>query len=86
MSVLLAIGVILGTSLVAGLVFTPAVRALAVRAGAVAQPSADRWHKQPTALLGGVAIVLATLAGLAAATLLVGNGWAVRSEAATTRP
>src|SRR5437764_7891414 len=86
MSVLLAIGVILGTSPVAGLVFTPAVRALALRAGAVAQPSADRWHKQPTALLGGVAIVLATLAGLAAATLLVGNGWAVRSEAATTRP
>src|SRR5216117_3720794 len=67
MSALLAIGVILGTSLVAALVFTPAVRALALRAGAVAQPSADRWHKQPTALL-------------------VGSGWAVRAEAAVTRP
>lgn len=38
---------------------TPVVRALARRRGWVVQPRADRWHKQPTALLGGVAIVAA---------------------------
>jgi UDP-GlcNAc:undecaprenyl-phosphate GlcNAc-1-phosphate transferase len=35
---------------------TAAVRALARRWGVVAPPKADRWHKEPTALLGGVAI------------------------------
>ena len=37
---------------------TPLVRALARRRGIVAQPKADRWHKEPTAMLGGVAIWL----------------------------
>jgi UDP-GlcNAc:undecaprenyl-phosphate GlcNAc-1-phosphate transferase len=44
------------------LVFTPAVRALARRAGAVAKPKSDRWHSRPTAMLGGVAIVAAVIA------------------------
>jgi UDP-GlcNAc:undecaprenyl-phosphate/decaprenyl-phosphate GlcNAc-1-phosphate transferase len=35
---------------------TPLVRALARRRGMVAQPKTDRWHKKPTAMLGGVAI------------------------------
>lgn len=35
---------------------TPVVRAAARRCGAVARPREDRWHKRPTALLGGVAI------------------------------
>ena len=48
----------------AGLLVTPKVRALAQRVKLVAVPSADRWHQQPTALLGGVAIVLATVVGL----------------------
>ena len=86
MSVVLAIGVILGTSFLGALIFTPTARALATSLGAVARPSSDRWHKRPTALLGGVAIVLASAAGLAAATLLVGNGWAVRLESAAARP
>ena len=43
-------------ALAASLVLTPVVRALARRHGAVAQPRGDRWHKKPTALLGGVAI------------------------------
>lgn len=38
----------------AGLV--PLCRKLALRFGYLAQPSADRWHRRPTALLGGVAI------------------------------
>src|SRR5436190_16815786 len=35
---------------------TPLVRAFARRRGMVAQPKTDRWHKKPTAMLGGVAI------------------------------
>jgi len=38
------------------LVLTPVVRALARRRGVVARPKSDRWHKKPTALLGGGAI------------------------------
>ena len=40
------------------LVVTPAVRRLARRWGMVAAPKADRWHKQPTAMMGGVGIFL----------------------------
>ena len=45
------------------LVLTPVVRALARRRGVVARPKSDRWHKKPTALLGGAAIftVVATV-------------------------
>lgn len=38
------------------LLLTPTVRETARRLGFVAAPKADRWHKKPTALLGGVAI------------------------------
>jgi UDP-GlcNAc:undecaprenyl-phosphate GlcNAc-1-phosphate transferase len=54
-SILLAFGV--------SLALTPLVRALARRWGAVARPRADRWHKKPTAMLGGVAI-FATVAAV----------------------
>jgi UDP-GlcNAc:undecaprenyl-phosphate GlcNAc-1-phosphate transferase len=37
---------------------TPLVRAFARRYGFVAVPKTDRWHKKPTAMLGGVAIWL----------------------------
>jgi len=40
------------------LILTPVVRRLAHRWGAVARPKTDRWHKKPTAMLGGVAIFL----------------------------
>jgi UDP-GlcNAc:undecaprenyl-phosphate/decaprenyl-phosphate GlcNAc-1-phosphate transferase len=66
-------------SFVLSLVLTPAVRALARRWGAVAQPRPDRWHKKPTALLGGVAIfaavtftALVTLANSAQTLALLG--------------
>ncbi len=39
---------------------TLAVRSLAVKYNFVAKPKTDRWHKRPTAMLGGVAIFLAT--------------------------
>jgi len=51
-------------SCAAGLLVTPRVRAAGLRLGLVATPTADRWHQRPTALLGGVAIVLATLVGV----------------------
>lgn len=40
----------------AGALLTPVVRAAARRFGMVAAPKKDRWHKRPTALLGGIAI------------------------------
>src|SRR5262249_23097043 len=49
------------SAFVLAVVLTPAVRALARRWGVVAQPQRDRWHEQPTALLGGVAIFLAVV-------------------------
>lgn len=48
-------------SLALGLALTFAVRALAPRYGFVAKPKLDRWHKRPTAMMGGVAIFLATV-------------------------
>ena len=39
----------------------PVVRAAARRWGLVARPKTDRWHKQPTAMMGGVAIFLAVI-------------------------
>jgi UDP-GlcNAc:undecaprenyl-phosphate GlcNAc-1-phosphate transferase len=41
--------------------FTPLARAIATRRGFVAKPTEERWHRRPTALLGGPAIVAAAL-------------------------
>jgi UDP-GlcNAc:undecaprenyl-phosphate GlcNAc-1-phosphate transferase len=48
-------------SLALALALTPAVRLLARRAGLVAKPKTDRWHKKPTAMMGGVGIWLAVV-------------------------
>lgn len=40
---------------------TLAARALATKYGYVAKPKTDRWHKRPTAMLGGLAIYAATV-------------------------
>ncbi|HWP43819.1 MAG TPA: hypothetical protein VNO14_11320 [Blastocatellia bacterium] len=56
----LSVGIVF--SLVLGIMLTYAVRKAALRAGVVAAPRRDRWHKKPTALLGGVAIYLAFMA------------------------
>jgi UDP-GlcNAc:undecaprenyl-phosphate GlcNAc-1-phosphate transferase len=40
------------------LALTPIVRSLAIRKGWLAYPSKERWHQQPTALLGGIAIYI----------------------------
>ena len=40
---------------------TPLVRTVARRLGFVAKPKTDRWHKKPTAMLGGLSIWLAVI-------------------------
>lgn len=57
-------------ALAAALALTPAVRAGARATGRIALPSGDRWHREPTALLGGLGIFGAFLAGTLAAALL----------------
>lgn len=49
---------------------TPLVRARARAAGIVAAPTQDRWHQQPTALLGGIAIFGGVAGGAVVALLL----------------
>jgi UDP-GlcNAc:undecaprenyl-phosphate GlcNAc-1-phosphate transferase len=55
-----------GTSLAVAAALTYIVRGLAQRYGFVAKPKSDRWHKRPTAMMGGCAIFLATLVMYAA--------------------
>jgi len=43
------------------LLLTPLVRAFARRINLVARPKTDRWHKKPTAMLGGLSIWLAVV-------------------------
>jgi UDP-GlcNAc:undecaprenyl-phosphate GlcNAc-1-phosphate transferase len=40
---------------------TPLVRYLAVKGNIVARPRDDRWHKKPTALLGGVSLFITVM-------------------------
>src|SRR5689334_7685349 len=49
------------TSFLLALILTPLVRAFARRYGFIAVPKTDRWHKKPTAMLGGVVIWLTVL-------------------------
>jgi UDP-GlcNAc:undecaprenyl-phosphate/decaprenyl-phosphate GlcNAc-1-phosphate transferase len=51
--------------LVMSLALVPVSRLIAIRYGFVAHPRDDRWHHRPIALSGGVAIVVAVLAGAA---------------------
>src|SRR5476649_764570 len=45
------------------LALVPLCRWLALRAGRIAQPREDRWHRRPVALFGGVAIGASLFAG-----------------------
>jgi len=51
----------IAASFVLALGLTPLVATIARRYGVVAKPKTDRWHKKPTAMLGGVAIFLSVL-------------------------
>src|SRR5207249_1375300 len=58
-------------------VLTPVVRALARRRGIVARPKIDRWHKRPTAMLGGVAIWFAVVVTYVVFARHTGQEWVV---------
>lgn len=87
---LLSVAVAFGLALV----LTPLVRAIARRIGLVAKPKSDRWHKKPTAMLGGVAIWLSvvisyllyfrpnTLFGFDSTSLSVSYSWVIISASA----
>src|SRR5688572_2771134 len=49
------------TAVALAAVLTFAIRSFARRNGYVAKPKSDRWHKQPTAMYGGIAIFATTL-------------------------
>ncbi|HEY5443477.1 MAG TPA: MraY family glycosyltransferase, partial [Pyrinomonadaceae bacterium] len=49
------------SSFLLAMVLTPVVRSFARRYGFVAKPKTDRWHKAPTAMLGGAAIWLSVV-------------------------
>jgi len=50
---------------------TPLIRKMAFRLGQVAKPREDRWHTQPTALMGGVAIFGSFSLAVSAAAILL---------------
>jgi UDP-GlcNAc:undecaprenyl-phosphate GlcNAc-1-phosphate transferase len=64
-------------SLALAAALTPVVRALARRWGFVAKPKIDRWHKSPTAMMGGVGIWLAVVATYLALVPHTSSGWVV---------
>src|ERR1044072_1350781 len=53
--------VAVATSFVLALLLAPLVRAFARRIGMVAVPKTDRWHKKPTAMLGGIVMWLTVI-------------------------
>jgi UDP-GlcNAc:undecaprenyl-phosphate/decaprenyl-phosphate GlcNAc-1-phosphate transferase len=58
------------TAFALSLILVPVFRRVALRAGLVARPKNDRWHRRPTALLGGVAIAVALFGSLLASSAL----------------
>src|SRR5947209_3735115 len=60
---------------------TPIVRVVARRLGFVAEPKTDRWHKKPTAMMGGVAMWMAVIATYLALVPHTGQGWVVVGSA-----
>lgn len=69
-------------SLVLALALTPPVRALARHWGVVARPRSDRWHTQPTALLGGVAFYVAVMATRLAIGRPLAEDWVILAGSA----
>ena len=66
-------------SFLAAVVYTPIVRRFALKRDYIARPKEDRWHKKPTALLGGVSIFTAFLTAWLVMSLLSGSGTAVEA-------
>jgi UDP-GlcNAc:undecaprenyl-phosphate GlcNAc-1-phosphate transferase len=73
---------LLGAAFLVAVVATGLVRGFARRVGMVARPRSDRWHKKPTALLGGVAIFATVLAFVVATAPHPPKTWAVLGASA----
>jgi UDP-GlcNAc:undecaprenyl-phosphate GlcNAc-1-phosphate transferase len=71
-----------GLALSVALMLTPLVRKLARRRGMVSRPRSDRWAKKPTALLGGIAIFVAVVAGSLLILPDISGGWLVLGTSA----
>lgn len=65
------------SSLTGVLLLTPVVLRLARQRGWVAEPSADRWHDEPVALLGGIAIFGAFVVALVGSGAITAYTWPV---------
>ena len=68
-------------SLALAAALTPVVRSFARRWGFVAKPKTDRWHKRPTAMMGGVAIWLAVITTFLTLLPHTSTGWVVAGAA-----
>src|SRR2546421_387121 len=64
-------------SLALAVALTPVMRAISRRLGFVARPTSDRWHKKPTAMMGGVAIWLAVIVTYLSLVPHSRQGWVV---------
>ena len=64
-------------ALLAVLALTPLVWQVARRRGWLARPSEDRWHDEPVALMGGIAIVGAVVVAIAGSGGWGAYGWPV---------
>ncbi|MBA2734787.1 MAG: glycosyl transferase [Acidobacteria bacterium] len=62
------------SSLALALILTPIIRRLARWRGIIARPNTDRWHKKPTAMLGGIAIFLSVTSVILIYLLLIPPG------------
>jgi len=67
----------IGAALVLTLALTPIVRSFARRWNFVARPKTDRWHKKPTAMLGGLAMWLAVVVTYVSLIPHTPTGWVV---------
>src|SRR5215470_9894944 len=65
------------SALAFALILVVLARKLAVRIGFVAAPRQDRWHKQPTPLLGGAAIYLTFVVGYFVFTPRLANAYPI---------
>ncbi|PQJ35046.1 hypothetical protein BSZ35_10985 [Salinibacter sp. 10B] len=64
-------------ALLTSLLITPLVLRVARHRGWIAHPQTDRWHDQPVALLGGIAIFLAVATGILGGGALPTYTWPV---------
>jgi UDP-GlcNAc:undecaprenyl-phosphate GlcNAc-1-phosphate transferase len=65
---------LLGTAFFISVILVPIVRTICIKTGHVYIPRDDRWHRQPTASLGGIAIYLAFVLSLIISTIVQSIG------------